>query len=446
MLRLHTLSLVSLLIVFVGCANAEDRDRDLGRARQPVSDEDKKACSFAFTGVGSTITASATKGLAGSATPILFADVNGDGKADIVAVTDATHLTTHIGKGDGTFTAGPTATLTIPTAALAIGLQGLVAGDFDGDGKQDVMLLSTTADPKYPGGSWFGTFVVAYGSTDGALTLVATSASHEVGSGGGTVFHVAGDFDGDGRDDFVFGNYGGERMKFGGAARTFSATTGVWPGGSGSSRRSEFALKPLTGKASLVIVTAGNTGKISWAADRKATVESNPTPGGSGALVGGDFDGDGRLELATGSSTALAITTLGTGGATSTFPFSLRPRSVVDLDANGKQELLYEKDGVLFAACGYGIGAKDLVATPLAISVGTSTSLLREADVNGDKKPDLITYEAGGAVRVYLSGLVQPYRRRSFPSPPRSRRRTPDQSPTPRRTRVWQTAPPRTPA
>src|SRR5438132_10876928 len=83
---------------------------------------------------------------------VATADFNGDGKRDIV-VTSTTQgtVTVFLGNGDGTFQAPKTSS---PGAAL-----GTVAvGDFDGDGKQDLAVVSPSNGVSVFFGNGNGTF------------------------------------------------------------------------------------------------------------------------------------------------------------------------------------------------------------------------------------------------------------------------------------------------
>jgi hypothetical protein len=117
-------------------------------------------------------------------------DLNGDGIPDILVPNSSsggnTQLTTLLGKGDGSFTIGPTTAISLTTPLSLYGLsQPIVTGDFNGDGKIDVI----TADGMmYPGNG------------DGSF-----GAGHQALSNGYYVVtaYAVGDFNGDGKLDLA---------------------------------------------------------------------------------------------------------------------------------------------------------------------------------------------------------------------------------------------------
>jgi hypothetical protein len=117
---------------------------------------------------------------------IVTGDFNGDGKIDL-AVTNGTDGTVSIllGNGDGTFQ---------PATAYAVGISTpstILTGDFNGDNKQDLVILGNQDQT----GSAIS-ILLGYG--DGTFQTAKTTAAGDYVTG-----IVAGDFNGDGKLDIV---------------------------------------------------------------------------------------------------------------------------------------------------------------------------------------------------------------------------------------------------
>ena len=123
------------------------------------------------------------------ATPIVITDINGDGEADLVTITNSGSVPVLLGNGDGSF-------MDMRTIAQATSVQSAnvgVAADFNGDGKLDMAV----AEQNYPNGQvsvelgkgngTFGQPIVS------ALTTTATSPN----------LMLTADFNGDGKSDLV---------------------------------------------------------------------------------------------------------------------------------------------------------------------------------------------------------------------------------------------------
>lgn len=121
-------------------------------------------------------------------------DFNGDGKLDLFAFDKTTgNALTLLGNGDGTFIAGP-----VSATGFAQQFTGPVSvEDFNGDGNLDVLTEGSAAD-----GSPSGAVQLFFGNGDGTFTLgpetQLPSGFHLMG---------VGDFNGDGKWDLIIYNY-----------------------------------------------------------------------------------------------------------------------------------------------------------------------------------------------------------------------------------------------
>jgi hypothetical protein len=120
-----------------------------GNGHTDVAVEDEKGNVSIWknaTGDG-TLTLASSMAAPSGESGMLAADVNHDGKVDLVFDrADATTgnggiLNVFFGNGDGTFTAGPSTTVTTQTIG-----SNLFGGDFDGDGKVDIAVLDSLGE------------------------------------------------------------------------------------------------------------------------------------------------------------------------------------------------------------------------------------------------------------------------------------------------------------
>jgi hypothetical protein len=116
----------------------------------------------------------------------VIGDFNGDGKPDIVTVNQTSDsISLSLGNGDGTFQAA------MNTATKGMNSRDLTVGDVNGDGKLDVVVVS-------PSNTIISTFL---GNGDGTLQAVKTAATP---SGCNTV--VLADVNGDNKLDVLIGD------------------------------------------------------------------------------------------------------------------------------------------------------------------------------------------------------------------------------------------------
>jgi FG-GAP-like repeat/Bacterial Ig-like domain (group 3) len=129
------------------------------------------------------------------------ADFDGDGKPDIIVAAHNNAYFIH-GNGDGTFSNPvPIPIPPRPNAATSDDSISVVAGDFDGDGHQDFAVLwgAVTYGVYIDGPSAFGEILVYYGAGNGTFSspVVAAYTTDDY------VHLVAADLNQDGRDEIV---------------------------------------------------------------------------------------------------------------------------------------------------------------------------------------------------------------------------------------------------
>ena len=294
---------------------------------------------------------------------MITGDFNGDGKTDLAVLSwnfDSTSLiTTLLGNGDGTFVAGATG---VAYNQGAVGgdfiIGSLVAADFNGDGKMDLAVVGEYVSP--------GGITILLGNGDGSFT--AAGANLEPIQGFGVV--ATGDFNGDGIPDLVAATYFG------------------------------------TGMATVFLGKGDGTFTI---LPTQVPVDSFPK-----TILVGDFNGDGKKDLVFGYGGAPEVY-LGNGDGT----FTQAPGSPVvggglslvmgDFNHDGKADLAgidnYNLKIDLFLGAGDGTFT-EMATTPL-ISVDTASPfLLVSADFNGDGVPDLSLLTAGTTTASIL--LTEP--------------------------------------
>jgi hypothetical protein len=345
---------------------------------------------------------------------IITADLNGDGRIDL-AVTNQISSTVSVllGRGDGTFveqkaqgvpTSGPLALTTYPNGPAP---GGIVTADFNGDGRLDVVTAN------FLGGNDLGNGVSVFlGRGDGTFQY---ETGYAVGQAPWRV--VAGDFNGDGRLDLAVGNQDSKDIEvllgrgdgtFARPVITFVGTSrfGLAAGDFNGDGRLDLVSTAFPGLDPLPTATLLlGRGDGTFAAGPPIMVGDVPVDS-----VAGDFNGDGRLDVAfnTPLSNKVALL-LGNGDGTFQGPkyFAVGQGvgpggghglgSVVagDFNRDGQLDLLASNSGSNDVSVLLGNGDGTFGAQR-RFAVGESPSRLAMADFNGDGIPDL-------AVADYLS-------------------------------------------
>ncbi len=366
--------------------------------------------SFGNTSLASAPLGPATAGLGWliSQTPAISSspasqvtgDFNGDGIPDL-ALLSATNsvgaaITILFGKGDGTFTAGPTTQSTVMSDIN----YPLVAADFNGDGKIDLAFLSWSGVPNE-------TLTILLGNGDGTFSAPATVPINQASEGGDGVtgWLIAADFNGDGKIDLAAaGDYieqGGVTVLLGNGDGTFNGPGTILQPGldfnlvatgdfNGDGIPDLVATQYFDPGGAYVFLGKGD-GTFANVATTLAT-ERFAT-----SIVVGDFNQDGKLDLAFGYSSGVGVY-LGNGDGTFTqatgSPLTGAGISLVagDFNHDGKLDLagIDNYNDLIDLYLGVGDGTFTAVSTtPAASQVFIGPFSIVAADFNEDGVPDL---------------------------------------------------------
>ncbi|MFL6284075.1 MAG: FG-GAP repeat domain-containing protein, partial [Pyrinomonadaceae bacterium] len=141
---------------------------------------------------------------------------------------------------------------------------------------------------------------------------------------------------------------------------------------------------------------------------QSATLAAGDTPSAS---VVGDFNGDGKQDIATANSGTNNVTVrLGDGaggfGSATTLAVGSQPRALAlgDFDGDGKQDLAVANSGSNNVSVRFGNGTGGFTAGPNVSVVGTSPMSVAVGDFNNDGRQDLVTADFGTNDATVLFG------------------------------------------
>jgi hypothetical protein len=280
---------------------------------------------------------------------VAVGDFNADGKLDVAIANNGGNVSILLGKGDGTFDSAV-------NFDVGSDPNSVVLGDFNADGKLDLAVANTMS----------GTVSVLLGNGDGTFQPALNFAV-----GINPVSLAVGDFNGDGKLDLAVANFGTNgSVLLGNGDGTFQPAISFAGGGTSvvasdfnADGKLDLALSSLssgnTGPGTVNILLGKGDGTFQAPVSYNAGSNTN-----AAALALGDFNGDGKLDLAVGS------------GST---------------NSNGNISLLLGNgDGTFQSAANYGEG---------------SNPYLTVGDFNADGRLDLAVVDPSGST---IDILLQP--------------------------------------
>jgi hypothetical protein len=324
-------------------------------------------------------------------TALASADLNGDSKADWVAVSvSANKLYVLLGNGDGT-------SGTARTYDTDRGPSAVVLADVTGDGKTDVLVSNYDA----------ATVSLLPGNGDGSFQ---PQRVFTVGSGANALATV--DLNGDGRLDVVTANYEANTVSVllnsggGSFSPAKSYTTGAGP--------AALAAGDFNADGRPDIVTANADGSsVSYLQGSAASpgalnaARSLTTGKGPSAVLARDINGDGKLDILTGNADSGDISLLsgkgdGTFSAASTLAQvgNVAELLFTDVTGDGRADLVISGGSPARVTVLYGFAAGVFSPSARSLQVGGP---LAAADLNGDGKTDLLVGQQSGAVLLHLN-------------------------------------------
>ncbi len=344
---------------------------------------------------------------------VVIADVNGDGKPDIVGglnVGATAELVVYLNRGDGTFAPPIVSQITINNSAwpsVSIGV-----GDFDGDGKADVVATDQN-----------GNFFVLHGNGDGAFTL--TGQFQKRGIDAYRIAEVM-DMNGDGKLDLVVSQLYGSTVDVlaGNGNGTFQSLISLplytyWPvvadfDGDGIPDIATTSIQTDSNSVSRYVVSifAGN-GDGTF---RQINSFVYASVWGT-MLAARDINGDGKPDLILDTANGFMVCLgLGSGQFSAPVTYSV-PRwggggaAVGDFNGDGNLDIIGAvnySNATAYMLKGFGDGTFEGAPT---IDVNGVPTMIAASDVNDDHLTDIVAVAPGTI--VFLSNPDGTFTRKS---------------------------------
>jgi hypothetical protein len=326
---------------------------------------------------------------------IVAADVNGDGKLDLVALTPYNGVFIFEGKGDGTFQT-PVAYATGCTTSVG-SCNALAVADLNGDGKPDLA---------FPVNNGISIVLNAGSGTFGTATYYPSGIGGAIAGGGIAI----GDVNGDKKPDVVIPNLnGGVIIYLNQGSGTFAVKGAV--GSLSVDPTNNVLLADINNDKKLDIVIPDGAGDVfTFYGKGNGTFTAGPVyplqacnDCSNFLAVVDDFNGDGTLDLLDTNGVSTSTVSLGRGdGSFRTsqlyaYNTNLSSNNIVTADFNGDgfPDIAQSLNGGANGKIGINLGSSHgVLGNASLVTVSTCANNLVDwiatGDVNGDGKADIV--------------------------------------------------------
>ena len=332
---------------------------------------------------------------------LALGDFDGDGVTDEVYIY-GTAIAVTLRAADGSISSTKTTQLGVTSSVAAVLSRQIAVGDFNGDNKLDLAVTNYAANRTDP-----GTVLILLGNGDGTF-----SAPKSLPAGLNPQWPVIADINGDGKLDVAVTNVNSRTVTvlLGNGDGTFGPATSISDSDDAQAFAFALAAVDLNGDgAPDLVVTNGSANSVSVLLNSggkfgKPVVTKLPFE--ASYLVYSDFNNDGKTDLLVSSESSAALIMLfGKGDGTFQPPVSYAsgsdPASVAVVPLADGSSVLFSNDRYTGDTLVTPVTPQGVVRLPVYnFGVGGA---IAAGDLTGDGQPDVVTSSSGGGISVFVA-------------------------------------------